>query len=146
MPSTVHGRCLCGHVVYEYRGAVGPANYCHCEDCRGCTGSAFNIGVRLERAAFHITSGCPKGFTKRGDSGNELTRHFCPQCGSPIYTSSPQHKQHVYVKASTLDDPTIVKPVRQKWVASAVSWSQVDPRIPSFAKGTGNTGGAVSAA
>ena len=31
----VRGRCLCGHVVYEYDGVVGPASYCHCEDW-GC--------------------------------------------------------------------------------------------------------------
>ena len=135
MTSRVQGRCLCGHVVYEYSGLVGPASYCHCEDCRRCTGSAFNIGVRVDRGEFHITSGSPKGFTKCGESGNELTRYFCPECGSPIYTSSPKHPQHFYVKAGTLDDPTIVKPIRQSWVASAVSWSQVDPSIPSFAKG-----------
>ena len=135
MASKVRGRCLCGHVVYEYSGSVGPANYCHCEDCRRCTGSAFNIGVRFDLAEFHIVSGSPKGFTKRGESGNELTRHFCPECGSPIYTSAPKHPEYVYVKAGTLDDPAIVKPVRQNWAASAVSWSQVDRVLPSFARG-----------
>jgi len=135
MASKVQGRCLCGHVVYEYSGPVGPANYCHCEDCRRCTGSSFNIGVRFDLSAFHITSGVPKGFTKRGESGNELTRHFCPQCRSPIYTSSPKHPEYVYVKAGTLDDPTIVKPIRQNWVSSAVSWSKIPGGIPSFAKG-----------
>lgn len=135
MTSKVHGRCLCGAVVYEYRGLVGPASYCHCEDCRRCTGSAFNVGVRFDVAEFRITSGSPKGFTKRGESGTELTRHFCPDCGSPIYTSSPKHPEHVYVKAGTLDDPTIVKPIRRSWTASAVSWSQVDGGLPSFAKG-----------
>jgi len=135
MASTIHGRCLCGHVLYHYSGSVGPANYCHCEDCRRCTGSAFNIGVRFDLADFHITAGSPKGFTKRGESGSELTRHFCPQCGSPIFTSSPKHPDSVYVKAGTLDDPSAVKPTHQSWVASAVSWSHIDRSIASFAKG-----------
>ena len=93
MEEKVRGRCLCGHVVYEIAGPVGPANYCHCEDCRRCTGSAFNIGVRCETAGFRILSGATKGFTKRGDSGNELTRNFCPECGSPIFTSSLRHPE-----------------------------------------------------
>ena len=135
MVTRIHGRCLCGHVMYEYSGSVGPANYCHCEDCRRCTGSAFNIGVRFNLAEFHITAGGPKGFTKRGESGSELTRHFCPECGSPIFTSSPKHPDYVYVKAGTLDDPTVVRPTHQSWVASAVSWSQIDRAIASFAKG-----------
>ena len=137
MSTSIHGRCLCGHVTYEYSGLVGPAGYCHCEDCRRCTGSAFNISVRFSLAEFRVTSGNPRAFTKRADSGNELTRHFCPECGSPIFTSAPRHPDDVYVKAGTLDDPTVVNPSHQSWVASAVAWSQIDPDLASFPKGSG---------
>ena len=132
----IRGRCLCGRISYEYRGPIGPANYCHCADCRRCTGSAFNIGVRFERAQLTFVSGSPKSFTKRADSGTELTRHFCPDCGSPIFTASPKHPDHVFVKAGTLDDPTIVQPAHQSWVSSAVSWSRIDPTLRSFTKGS----------
>lgn len=136
--SLIHGACLCGHISYEYQGSVGPANYCHCQDCRRCTGSAFNIGVRLDRAQFRLASGTLKSFTKRGDSGTQLTRHFCPECGSPIFTSSPNHPDHIYVKAGTLDDPTLVKPTHQNWLVSKVPWSQIDPALAAFTKGTGS--------
>ena len=136
MASTNTGRCLCGRVKYEYSGSIGPANYCHCEDCRRCTGSAFNIGVRLRLADFQVTSGDPKSFTKNGDSGRELTRHFCSDCGSPLFTSAPRHPEYVYVKAGTLDDPSIVEPTHQNWVASAVRWSQIGPEVRSFSKGS----------
>ena len=132
--SDVTGRCLCGHVTWRHDGEVGPASYCHCEDCRRCTGSAFNVGVRLRRADFHVTRGSPKGFTKRGDSGRELTRHFCPECGSPIFTSAPKHPDHVYVKAGTFDDPGLVRPAQQNWVASAVSWHRIPADLPASAK------------
>lgn len=125
MSENICGGCLCGSVRYIYSGLVGPAAYCHCEDCRRCTGSAFNISVKLDAQKFEIVSGKTKGFTKRADSGNKLTRHFCPECGSPIYTSSPTHSQHVYVKAGTLDHPDAVKPIYQSWVRSAVSWSNI---------------------
>jgi hypothetical protein len=135
MISRFSGGCLCGHVTYEYAGSVGPANYCHCEDCRRCTGSAFNIGVRLLLADFRIISGSPKGFMKRGDSGRELTRHFCPNCGSPLFTSSPEHPDHIYVKAGTFDNPSVVRPTHQNWAVSAVSWSQIPAGLQSFANG-----------
>jgi hypothetical protein len=131
----VRGRCLCGQVVYEYEGTPGPATYCHCEDCRRCTGSAFNVGVRLERAAFRIVRGAPKAFTKRGDSGDELTRHFCADCGSPLYTSAPKHAEHVYVKAGTLDDPSLVAPSRQIWLGSAVAWREIGRDLATSVKG-----------
>jgi hypothetical protein len=41
--------CLCGGIKLSYSGVIGPANYCHCDDCRRSNGSAFNIGVRVER-------------------------------------------------------------------------------------------------
>ena len=136
MPQTLRGRCLCGRIAFEYTGPVGPANYCHCEDCRRCTGSAFNIGVRLLRDPLRMFGNEPKGFTKRADSGTELTRHFCPDCGSPIYTSSPKHPESVYVKAGVLDDPAQVEPTHESWTDSSVPWSRIDPALDSFRRGS----------
>lgn len=121
----VTGGCLCGHTRYVYGGAVGPANYCHCSDCRKVTGGPFNISVRLNAQDFRIVSGPVKGFTKRGDSGNELTRWFCADCGSPIYTSSPSRPEFIYVKAGSLDDPLLVKPSGQDWAGSMVPWARL---------------------
>ena len=135
MAGSIRGRCLCGHIQYEHSGAVGPANYCHCEDCRRCTGSAFSLGVRFDRTEFRIVSGSPRGFKKRGESGTELTRHFCPECGSPLFTSSPKHADYVYVKAGSLDDPLIVHPAHQNWVVSEVPWSQIGSDLARFTKG-----------
>jgi hypothetical protein len=135
MNVTITGRCLCGGVHYAYTGELGPAAYCHCLDCRRCTGSAFNVSVRLAADGFAITGGSPKGFTKADDSGQELTRHFCPDCGSPIFTSSPGHGRHVYVKAGSMDDPTLVKPHHQAWTASQVAWAHIDDGLTSYAKG-----------
>ena len=89
----------------------------------------------MEAAALRMLGGAPKGFTKRGDSGGELTRHFCPECGSPIFTSSPKHPEIVYVKAGTLDDPSLVQPATQIWLDSQVPWSRIAPGLARHAKG-----------
>ena len=135
MSPSLTGGCLCGAVRYEYAGAPGPAAYCHCEDCRKCTGSAFNVGMRVEAASFRVVAGRARGFTKSADSGNRLTRHFCQDCGSPLYTSSPVHAEFVYVKAGSLDDPSLVHPDHQSWTKSRVPWAAIDPDLPSFAEG-----------
>ena len=127
MAAVVTGGCLCGAVRYEYAAEVGPANYCHCADCRRATGSAFNIGVRVVAREFRIIKGQPKGFTKTGDSGNELTRHFCPECGSPLFTSSPRHPDFYFLKAGCLDDPSVVRATHQNWMASRVDWATISP-------------------
>jgi hypothetical protein len=119
----------------ECDGEPGPANYCHCADCRRCTGSAFNIGVRVEAQLFRIVRGSPRSFTKTGDSGNSLTRHFCVECGSPLYTSSPRHPKVYYLKAGCLDDPTAVRVTHQNWVKSRVPWASISADLPSFSEG-----------
>ena len=134
MADVFTGGCLCGNIRFSCGGAPAPAAYCHCEDCRRCTGSAFNVSLPVEAAHFEIISGQTKAFTKTADSGHQLTRHFCADCGSPIYTSSPRHPDRIYVKAGTLDNPALVKPAFQSWTQSAVSWALIEPDLPDHEK------------
>lgn len=128
------GGCLCGACRFECGGAVGAANYCHCSDCRRATGSAFNIGVRLARTGLQMTRGAPRAFTKTGDSGRELSRHFCGDCGSPLFTSSPAHPEWIFVKAGVLDDPTVVAPESESWTSSEVAWARPPAGIARYEK------------
>lgn len=128
------GGCLCGHVRYELTQPPEGATYCHCDDCRRTTGSVFNVGVRVRRASLAILSGTPKAYTKTADSGNLITREFCPECGSSLFTRSPAHPDYVFVKAGTLDDPSVVKPVDQIWTSKKVPWAEIDPDLPAFAR------------
>ncbi len=132
MTETITGGCLCGATRFRYAGEVGGAGYCHCTDCRRVTGSAFNVSVGLDAARFDIVAGAPKGHAKYAESGHELTRWFCPDCGSSLYTASPVHPDTVYVKAGAFDDPTVVRPTHQSWTRSAVEWARIDPDLPGF--------------
>lgn len=132
----VTGHCLCGAIAYEYHGPIGPAGYCHCNDCRRRSGSAFGISVMLQAAALRIVRGHPRSYTKRGDSGVEVTRSFCADCGSALFTSAAEQPLHVYVQAGSLDDPEVVKPAQQCWTRSAVPWATIDAALPAFERGT----------
>ena len=129
MPDTHEGGCLCGTIRIAISGPLAPAAYCHCEDCRRCTGSAFNISFPVAIEHFEITAGAPKSFTKTADSGNELTRHFCGTCGSPIYTSSPVHIDRAFIKAGIMDEPDLIKPEKQSWAESGVGWADIEKTL-----------------
>jgi hypothetical protein len=131
----ITGHCLCGSIAYQVAGTIGPAGYCHCDDCRRRSGSAFGISVMVEAAGLRIVRGQPKTFTKRAESGVELGRAFCPDCGSALFTTSAKHPLFVYVQAGSLDDPQVVQPTQQSWTRSAVSWATIDPALPAFEKG-----------
>lgn len=135
MTNSLKGGCLCGATCYTYKGPIGPSSYCHCEDCRRCTGSAFNVSVRVEVMKFEILSEPLSGFTTVSEAGNKLTRHFCSNCGSPIYTSSDKHPDYYYVKAGSFNDPDIVKPGYQSWTSSAVEWATIKSDLLCFEKG-----------
>lgn len=135
MGDPITGGCLCGAVRYAIDGPVGAAGYCHCADCRRISGSAYGISVPVAAADFRIVQGTPKGYTKPSDAGRPVTRFFCPECGSPIYTQPPLHPDRVFVKAGSLDDPGLVTPNRQAWTASRVAWAEIDPGIESFPRG-----------
>lgn len=132
MSATITGGCLCGAVRYEYAGEVGSAGYCHCEDCRRTSGSAFGVSVRVAASGFRITRGQPKSFTKPGDSGRLVTRCFCGDCGSPLYTLPPLHPDVVFIKAGSLDDPSVVVPNRQAWMRSRVDWAEILPELAAY--------------
>lgn len=131
----ITGSCLCGSIRFAVAGKLALAAVCHCSDCRKCTGSAFNVSVPVAAEDFKLLSGMTKGFSKIADSGNKLTRNFCPECGSPIFTSSPRHPDRVYVKAGTFDDPTVIAPAYQSWLKSSVAWSQIPPGLTSYDRG-----------
>ena len=129
------GHCLCEGVRFTIDGDIGPAGYCHCEDCRRMTGSAFNISSPVALAGFALVSGKLGSFTKLGDRGNELTRYFCLDCGSPIYTSAPKHAETIYVKCGVLDDPLLVQPVLEAWRDSKVTWAEIPQTVITYPKG-----------
>ena len=132
---TVTGGCLCGGVRFECSTGPDSASYCHCADCRRTTGSAFNTGVRFPGASFRLVKGAAKGFRKAADSGTWLTRYFCPDCGSPLYTVSDAWPDMVFIMAGALDDPSVVEPAYQLWTRSRVPWATIPAELPSYEKG-----------
>jgi hypothetical protein len=131
---TLKGGCLCGAVRYEWRGASGSvsATYCHCPDCRKATGGPYTVGVRVDAAGLTILSGQARGYTKIADSGRWITREFCPECGSPLFTRGEKYPDVVSIKAGSLDTPELIEPTHQTWTAMAVPWAYLDKGLPSF--------------
>ena len=135
MAEILTGGCLCGSVRYEYAGEPEGASYCHCDDCRRATGGPYTVGVLAKAAALRIVSGRVKGYTTTGDSGKKITREFCPECGSPLFTRGEAHSELVWIKAGSLDKPELIKPSHQTWTQCAVPWAYLSKDLPGFPKG-----------
>jgi hypothetical protein len=98
------GRCACGAVQYEARGASLAQLICHCRDCQRASGSA-GLPVVVVRAAEFSFKGEVRPYTKIGGSGMPTTRHFCAYCGSLLFGTPNHAPEIVTIYAGTLDDP-----------------------------------------
>jgi hypothetical protein len=83
----LHAPCACGSTEMSVTGPVLSMLMCACLDCQRSTGCG-HADVAVVPAASLSTSGDVKSFARPSESGAQFTRHFCPQCGSPLYGQS----------------------------------------------------------
>jgi len=120
----VTGRCHCGQISWEAEIDPAAVRVCHCTDCQKLTGTAFRTNVGSLPGSFVLKSGTPKTYVKTADSGNQRVHAFCPDCGTPIYATSPDPNPRSYgLRVGALDQRTELRPARQGWCRSALPWS-----------------------
>jgi hypothetical protein len=61
-----------------------PVFRAHCRDCQKSSGGAYEPDIGLPAAALKIT-GTVKYYDTKADSGNTLSRGFCPECGASLF-------------------------------------------------------------
>jgi hypothetical protein len=93
----IDGSCHCGFIKYEGEADPEKAVVCHCTDCQTLSGSAFRTVVPVSSDTFRMTGGEPAIYIKTGDSGNKRQQAFCPKCGSPIFSTSPDPGPKLYM-------------------------------------------------
>lgn len=83
----ITARCACGGAQMTLKGPVVSMLLCSCLDCQRASGSG-HASVALVPAAALRVEGAAKSFERPSDSGATFTRHFCPDCGTPLYGQS----------------------------------------------------------
>ena len=125
------GKCLCGAVHFKSAADPQIIGQCHCVDCRKSSGTDHCTHIVVPEDGFTV-SGEIKFYDHPADSGNIVSRGFCPKCGSAIYSKNAAMAGMVFVRVSGLDDLEIAKPQMLLFTSRAPSWSQLDPNVPNF--------------
>lgn len=128
------GGCLCQKVRYEFSDQPLMTVNCYCRDCQQATGSPFATVVALPRTAFHLLQGetALGSFTVEASSGREVTREFCKNCGSPLFSKAAMVPDLIFVKAGSLDDASWVSPILNCWTSRKEVWMPLASGIQSF--------------
>jgi hypothetical protein len=121
----IHGSCHCGAITFEAEADPEKTTICHCTDCQASTGSAFRTNIPVPGHTFRMLSGQPTIYVKAtAESGHPRAQAFCPQCGSPIYSTTPgdEPKAAYMVRVGILRERNQLVPRTQNWCRSALPW------------------------
>lgn len=110
----LEGSCHCGAVHFSVESSsYYPFMHCHCSICRKTAGSggyAINLGAdantlrvrgRKHLGIYHAVMREPGKRATRSPA----SRHFCLQCGSPLWLWDPRWPELVHPHASAIDTP-----------------------------------------
>jgi len=119
------GRCLCGAVSFKLAADPVATRVCWCRDCQHLSGNGtVNLLVAVEALS---VSGTLAEHAKTADSGNLVTRQFCPNCGTHLFAMSSARPHLRVVRAGNLDEPSSIRPSTNIWTTSAPGWACLDP-------------------
>jgi hypothetical protein len=124
------GGCLCGGVRYEYSGVFTDFIYCHCQDCRKASGSAFNANAAVDRSGFRLLQGTELLRTYSASLGKQ--RVFCGTCGSPLYSCKDWEPDTLGLRMGTLDTALETGPKAHQFVASRARWYRISDELPQY--------------
>ena len=111
----VIGGCLCGEVRFVATGRPYRVGVCHCLDCRKHHGALFHASAIFPEAAVTVT----------GDTHAYAGRHFCPLCGSSVFSRSGDE---IELNLGALDAPDQFVPTYELWTIRRESWLPPFPR------------------
>lgn len=130
----IEGGCLCGKVRYSSDAEPILKALCHCTHCQKQSGATYSSNAIIPEEEFSVT-GKLSQYVDTGESGKQLRRYFCPNCGSHIYTSADAFPGLAIIKTGSLDDASWFKPDINIWCRSAQPWVQMGDGMTNFEKG-----------
>lgn len=124
------GKCLCRGIEYTVAQPLPDLDVCHCKNCQRQSGAAFVPFVAIPISALQL-SGSPKVFLDTDtESGKSVARHFCGDCGSPLYVVVERAPQTAYIAVGTLDNTHDLIPQCHGWTASKQDWVRIVDGAP----------------
>jgi hypothetical protein len=125
------GHCMCGRVRFEVTEPLAAWGYCHCTRCQRRTGTASSAQAAIDGSSLRILEGEELVRAYHPPDGYE--KLFCSECGSGLFSRSPDDPSRMSVRLGVLDAPPNVPASWRQHVASAASWEPIpDDGVPRF--------------
>ncbi len=125
------GKCLCGKVSYSITSEPVRMAQCHCEYCQRSSGTGHMSLAFFAKDDVTIV-GKTNSYTTDADSGAEVTRHFCPDCGSRLFGTNNVLTTMIGVSMGCVDDGSWFKPGAIVYNKRKPDWDFMDESLPTF--------------
>ena len=122
--------CHCGGLKVRLAGDPVLVSSCHCQACQRRTGALFGSTSFFRKSQLVAVEGERRSWARAADSGNVLTFHFCPTCGSNVYWESAASPDLLSVAVGCFADPDFPSPQRTVWTETMHRWLEFPARIP----------------
>ena len=126
------GGCLCGEVRITATGAPNRSGLCHCCDCRKHHGALFQAYAVFPAEAVTIT----------GETGAFKDRHFCPCCGSSVFSRYGSGEE-IEIPLGTLDAIDQITPDYELWTIRREGWLPPFPHMRRYERDRPDTDAAA---
>ena len=127
--TTRQASCSCGQLRLTTAGEPVRISICHCLDCQRRTGSVFGTQARFRREQVTAIEGRATPFVRLGDSGNPITFHFCPLCGSTVYWELSGAPELIAVAVGAFADPGFPAPRHSVYEARRHPWAVMPAKL-----------------
>ena len=124
-----HATCSCGHLRLTIEGEPVRISMCHCLECQRRTGAVISNQARFPREQITFV-GKATAWTRTAESGNTLTFHFCPVCGSTVYWENEGFPGVVAVAVGNFADQNFPAPTIAVWEEMRHGWVALPPDMP----------------
>lgn len=121
------GRCMCGAVTFRLATAPLSVRICWCRDCQHLAANG-TVNAIAPIDSLQVIGELAE-HSSLADSGNLMTRQFCPNCGTHLFGFSSARPQFRGIRTGNFDDPSCVRPDMNIWTSSAPNWACMDPNI-----------------
>jgi hypothetical protein len=127
--TTRHLACSCGQLHLTIEGEPTRISMCHCLACQRRTGAVISNQARFRREQINF-AGSATAWSRTAESGNTLTFHFCPACGSTVYWDNDGFPEYVTVAIGNFADPSFPAPNIAVWEESRHPWVSLPSDTP----------------
>ena len=117
------GGCLCGAIRFEISEPLLSSRYCHCTRCQRRTGTAASPGAAIAPGSLRWRAG--EGLIKIWWPPDGWGKAFCAECGSHLFSQSPDDPERKSVRLGAIDGDPGIRPTARQFVANAAVWEPI---------------------